>query len=65
MVLRQSNTAKSLSGFQSNLILLSGFQDSSALSSLYLGFKIVHPYLVLIVLEPFQIYTYIKSYYLE
>ena len=40
---RQSSPVESLSGSQSSPALLSG-QDSPALSSPYLGLKVVHPY---------------------
>ena len=64
IVSKQSNRAKSLSGYQNSPILLSGSQDSLTLLNLYLGLKVLHLYQILIVLEPFQMCTYIMSDYL-
>ena len=61
MVSRQSNPVKSLFRSQNSPILLSGSQESPSFLSSYLGLKVVHPYQVLIVLEPFPTYTYVRS----
>ena len=61
MVSKQSNRAEFLSGSQKQSNPAEWAQDSLSLSSLYLGLKVAHPYRVLIVPEPFQTCTYVRS----